>query len=104
MDGVVNSKGIGIGMVMTSLHGKYEEYRSIKLDFPLSKNQAEYEALLRGMAWALSANIQSLIAYSDSHVVVGQVNNDFTIHSVNLPPLQIMKTQLQREWTGRQTS
>lgn len=41
MDGTINSKGISIGMVITSLHDKYEEYQSIRLDTPLSINQVE---------------------------------------------------------------
>lgn len=71
-------------MVITSPHDKYEEHQSVKLDFPLSNNQAEYEALLMGMAWALSVEIRSLRAYNDSQVVVSQVNNDFAVHSENL--------------------
>lgn len=41
MGDTINSKGVSIGMVITSLHGKYEEYRSIRLDTPLSINQVE---------------------------------------------------------------
>lgn len=80
VDGVVNSKGVGIGMVMTSPHGKYEGSQSIKLDSHLSNNQAEYEVLIIGMVWALTAGIQALKLYSDSHVVVSQINNEFIIH------------------------
>lgn len=81
---VDNSKGVRIRMVITSPHRKYEGYQSIKLDSSLSNNQAEYEALIIGMTWALATGIQALRAYSDSQVAVRQVNNEFTVHSKNL--------------------
>lgn len=73
VDGAVNSKGVGVGIVITSPNDHYVETQSIKLDYPLSNNQAEYEALIMGMVWALSAGVQVLKVYSDSQVVVNQV-------------------------------
>lgn len=66
IDGAVNSKGVGIRMIMTSPHDKYEGSRSIKLDSHLSNNQVEYKTLIIGMMWALVVGIQALKAYSDS--------------------------------------
>lgn len=84
VDGAVNSKGVGIRMIITSPHDKYKGYRSIKLDSHPSNNQAEYEAFIIGMTWALATGIQALKAYSDFQVVVSQVNDEFTVHSKNL--------------------
>lgn len=46
VDGAVNSKGVGVRMIMTLLLGKYKGAQSIKLDSLLSNNQAKYEAFI----------------------------------------------------------
>lgn len=66
VDGVVNSKGVGVGITKPSPFAHYERSRSIKLDYPLSNNQAEYEAPIIGMIWALSEGIQVIKDYIDS--------------------------------------
>lgn len=49
VDGAVNSKGVGVGMIMTSPHSQFQGLRSIILNSTLSNNQVEYEALLIAM-------------------------------------------------------
>ena len=48
MDGMANQKGSGIGIVMISPDGITLE-KSLRLDFSLTNNGAEYEALLAGL-------------------------------------------------------
>ena len=48
MDGAANQKGSGIGIVMISPDGIALE-KSLRLDFSLTNNRAEYEALLAGL-------------------------------------------------------
>ena len=48
MDGAANQKGSGIGIVMISPDGITLE-KSLRLDFSLTNNWAEYEALLAGL-------------------------------------------------------
>lgn len=56
---------------MKSPSEHYEESRSIRLDYSLSNNQAEYEALILRLLWALEVGIDVLEVFSDSQVVVG---------------------------------
>ena len=49
VDGASNQKGLGIGLVLMSPEKVVIE-KSLKLDFPATNNEAEYEALLEGMA------------------------------------------------------
>ena len=49
VDGVSNQKGLGVGLVLTSSKKVIVE-KSLRLDFPATNNEAEYEALLEGMA------------------------------------------------------
>ena len=49
VDGASNQKGAGVGLVLTSSEMVIVE-KSLRLDFPATNNEAEYEALLEGMA------------------------------------------------------
>lgn len=84
VDRAINTKGVGVGITITSPSGQHERVRSVRLDYPLSKNQAEYKALIIWMQWALDTGIDSLRVISDSQVVVGQVNHDYVVNSDNL--------------------
>lgn len=83
-DSIVNAKGAGVDITMRSPSGQYEEVWSIRLDYPLSNNQAEYKGLIIGMQWALDTNIKVLEVFSDSQVVVGQVNHEYDVNSDGL--------------------
>ena len=49
VDGASNQKGSGVGLVLTSSE-KVIVKKSLRLDFPATNNEAEYKALLEGMA------------------------------------------------------
>ena len=49
VDGALNQKGLGVGLVLTSPEKVVIE-KSLRLDFPATNNEAEYKALLEGMA------------------------------------------------------
>ena len=48
-DGVANQRGSGVGLVLLTLEGAIIE-KSLRLGFSATNNEAEYEALLQGMA------------------------------------------------------
>ena len=48
VDGASNAQGSGAGLVSTSPEGYDLEY-SLRFDFPVSNNEAEYEALIAGL-------------------------------------------------------
>lgn len=66
VDGAMNAKGIRVGATIKSPSEHHEEVRSIRLDYHLSNNQAEYEALVIGMQWALDLGVRSLKVFNDS--------------------------------------
>ena len=49
VDETSNQKGLGVGLVLTSLEKVVIE-KSLRLDFPTTNNEAEYKALLERMA------------------------------------------------------
>ena len=48
----------------------------IRLDFPSTNNEAEYEALVAGLNLAKIAGAKNMIIHSDSQVITSQINGD----------------------------
>ena len=51
--------------------------KSLRLDFSVTNNEAEYEVLLVGMAMIQRMGGKSIKLFSDSRFVVGQVKDEF---------------------------
>ena len=76
VDEASNQKGSGVGLVLTSSQKVIVE-KSLRLDFPVTNNEAEYEALLEGMAMVQRMGGKSIKLFSDSRLVVDQVKGEF---------------------------
>ena len=48
----------------------------VRLDFPTTNNEAEYEALVAGLDLAKAAGAENIIIHCDSQVITSQVNGD----------------------------
>ena len=51
--------------------------RAVRFEFAASNNEAEYEALLMGLKICHEAGAKVLSTFSDSQLIVGQVNGEF---------------------------
>ena len=69
-DGASNQKGLGVGLVLMSPE-KVVIKKFLRLDFSAINNEAEYEALLEGMAMVQRMGGKSIKLFSDSRLVVG---------------------------------
>ena len=49
----------------------------IRLDFPTTNNEVEYEALVVGLDLARVAGATSVVIYCDSQVITNQINRDY---------------------------
>ncbi|KAL0448801.1 UNVERIFIED_CONTAM: hypothetical protein Slati_1436500 [Sesamum latifolium] len=76
VDGSSTMQGSGAGIVITSPQGEDLEF-AIKFGFKASNNEAEYEALVIGMRMAHEAEARHLLAYSDSQLIVKQVEASY---------------------------
>nr|XP_025703592.1 uncharacterized protein LOC112805418 [Arachis hypogaea] len=76
VDGASNQTSGGAGIILESPAGVVYE-QSIKFEFPISNNQAEYEALIGGLALATEVGATRLEICSDSQVVTSQVNRSY---------------------------
>ena len=73
--GAANRRGSGVGLVLVSPE-KITIEKSLRLSFSATNNEAEYEALLMGMAMVLKMGGKAVKIFSDSKLVVGQVKGD----------------------------
>ena len=76
VDGASNQKSSGVRLVLISAE-KVTIEKSLRLDFLATNNEAEYEALLIGMAMIQRMGGKSIKILSDSRLVVGQVKGEF---------------------------
>ncbi|XP_074352062.1 uncharacterized protein LOC141691224 [Apium graveolens] len=76
MDGSVTEKKCGDGLILSSPEG-FEICQTIRFNFPLTNNVAEYEILLAGMELARSLEAKHLRAFSDSMLVVKHFSGEY---------------------------
>ncbi|XP_057744769.1 uncharacterized protein LOC130962591 [Arachis stenosperma] len=76
VDGASNQTSGGTGIILESPVGVVYE-QSIRFEFPISNNQAEYEALIGGLTLAAEVGATRLEICSDSQVVTSQVNGSY---------------------------
>ncbi|XP_057756151.1 uncharacterized protein LOC130975360 [Arachis stenosperma] len=76
VDGASNQTSGGAGIILESPVGVVYE-QSIRFKFPVSNNQAEYEALIGGLTLAAEVGATRLKICSDSQVVTSQVNGSY---------------------------
>nr|CAN71017.1 hypothetical protein VITISV_008564 [Vitis vinifera] len=69
VDGASWSSGSGVRLLLQSPTGEHLE-QAIRLGFPASNNEAEYEAILSGLDLALALSVSRLRVYNDSQLVV----------------------------------
>ena len=75
-NGASNQKGLEVGLVLMSPKKVVIE-KSLRLDFSATNNEAEYEALLGGMAMVQRMGGKSIKLFSDSRLVIDQVRGEF---------------------------
>ena len=75
-EGSSNQQGSGAGIILEGPNGVLIE-QALHFAFKASNNQAEYEALIARMLLAKEMGAQSLLAKSDSQLVIGQVTGEY---------------------------
>ncbi|CAL9019593.1 unnamed protein product [Prunus brigantina] len=83
VDGSSNAQGCGAGLVLLSPDKVVLEY-ALRFKFHASNNEAEYEALLAGLRLAKEMGAKQIQIFSDSQLVVHQVNQDFTAKDASM--------------------
>ena len=85
-DGSSSKEGVGAGVVLISPSGEVVRLM-YKLEFIITNNTAEYEALfyealLLGLRAAKDLGIQKIYVYGDFELVVQQVRNNYQVKKI----------------------
>ncbi|XP_056688105.1 uncharacterized protein [Spinacia oleracea] len=83
VDGSSTQNGYGADIICQSPEGDKYEY-AMRFNFQTSNNEAEYEALLAGIKMCKAAGAQEILAFSDSQLMVSQVNGDYEARDPNM--------------------
>ena len=75
IDGAVNQRGSGMGLVLISPE-KLTIEKSLTLGFSATNNEAEYENFLEGMSMVQITGGKAIRMFSDSRLVVSQVKGE----------------------------
>ena len=75
-DGAANQRDSGVGIVLLTPEKLVVE-KSLRLGFPTTNNEAEYEALLARIEMVGKPGGEVLEINLDSRLVVGQINREF---------------------------
>ena len=76
MDGSSNRQVGGAGILLLSPKGDMVEC-IVRLDFPTTNNEAEYEVLVAGLDLAKAVGATSVFIYFNSQVITNKVNGDY---------------------------
>ena len=83
IDGAANQKGSRVGLVLISPK-KITIEKSLRLGFSATNNEAEYKALLVGMTMVQKMRGKVVEIFSDSRLVVGQVQGQLEARNVRM--------------------
>ena len=83
VDGAANQRGFGVGLVLITPEVATIE-KSLRLGFSATNNEAEYEALMQGMAMVQKMGGKVVEMFSDSRLVVGQVRGKMEAKDVRM--------------------
>ena len=83
-----------MGLVLISLEGITIE-KSLRLGFSATNNEVEYEALLEGMSVIQKLGGRSINMFSDSRLVVGQVNGELEARDERMQEYLVQVKRLQ---------
>ncbi|KAK8936088.1 hypothetical protein KSP39_PZI013166 [Platanthera zijinensis] len=72
VDGASGRHSVGAGVVLVSPQGTRIE-QAIEILFPVTNNQAEYEAMVAGLRLAKELAIRDIQAFTDSMVAASQI-------------------------------
>ena len=101
VDGASRSSGSEVGLLLQSPIEEHLE-QAIRLGFPASNNEVEYEVILSGLDLALALSVSKLRVYSDSQLVVRHVQKEYEAKDARMARyLTKVRDILQRftEWT-----
>ncbi|XP_050259572.1 uncharacterized protein LOC126704592 [Quercus robur] len=97
VDGAANQRGSGVGLVLISPEKTIIE-KFLRLGFSATNNEAEYEALLQGIAMVQKMGGKVVEMFSDLRLVVGQVKGELEARDVRMQEYLSQVKRLQSDF------
>lgn len=76
IDGSATKKVRGARVVLISPEKETLKH-AVRLQFPATNNEAEYEVLLTGLSLTKALGAKNLVVQADSQLIIGQVKGDY---------------------------
>ncbi|KAK8923701.1 hypothetical protein KSP39_PZI019443 [Platanthera zijinensis] len=92
VDGASGRHSLGVGVILESPQGIRIE-QTVVVHFPITNNQAEYEAVIAGLRLARELGVHDVEVLTDSMVVASQINGEFEVRE---PTLQLYLAKAKR--------
>jgi len=83
VEGFTNSRSCGAEVVLEG-PGNIITKQALKFEFKASNNHAEYKAIIAGLNLAIDLDVKQLLCKSNSHLVVGQLKDEFDVRETLL--------------------
>jgi ribonuclease HI len=92
-------EGAGAGVFLISPMGEQLKY-VLQIFWKVSKNEAEYEALLHGLRLEASLGIKRLLVYGDPAVTINQVNKSWHRNKENMDAYCLEVRKIENKFYG----
>ena len=87
----------GVGVVITTPDGEILKYR-VRLKFPATNNEAEYEGILTGLRFGKALGVKNLLIQSDSKLVIEQIKGEYEAKEERMQKYLRLTKHLTREF------
>ncbi|XP_074301269.1 uncharacterized protein LOC141632640 [Silene latifolia] len=99
-DGASNQMGYGIGVLLISPDEAHTPL-SVKLDFSVTNNEAEYEPCILGLQAAIALAVRNLRVYGDSSLIITQILGKWKVRSEGLSLYQTYLENMLKNFENR---
>ena len=97
IDGSSAQKKGGVGVIITTPDGEILKY-GVRLRFPATNNEAEYEGILTGLRLGKALGVKNLLIQSDSKLVVEQIKGEYEAKEERMQKYLRLTRHLTREF------
>ena len=100
-DNLSNQRARGAGVLLRSLEGDTIEC-AVRLQFSMTNNEAEYEAILSGLDLAKAVGVELAVIHCNSQVVVRHINGNYKAKSNGRKKyLSMVKGKMNKEFLAK---
>ena len=87
----------GVGVIITTPNGEILKY-GVRLIFPATNNEAEYEGILTGLRLGKALEVKNLLIQSDSKLMVKQIKGEYEAKEERMQKYLRLTRLLMREF------